>query len=651
MLVIFPFISLILLFLILWSPNQDWRSATLSATLIWGVLLTAFTELLSLFKLFTEPTVAALWILTTLVCSFIYYRQVKQKQRALQFPKISHLSSTALILIGGVTFILAIVGLIAIVAPPNTWDSMTYHMSRVVHWMQNKTVAHYPTYFLPQLFHPPFAEFAIMHLQILSHSDWFANLVQWFSMLGSIIGVSVIAKQLGAEQRGQIFAAVFCATIPMGILQASSTQNDYAVSFWLVCLAHYVLLGLTETKPSIPILLGIGASVGLAVLTKSSGYVYAFPFLVWFFLVQLIRLRWHVFRQISIVTAVFLVLNISHYLRNIDLFGTPLGTPANFAVEYKIEVYSVPTFISNVIRNLSLHADLVRHLQLEGIIEPTTGKVAKLIEITHNILGVDPNDPRTTWKNYTVPGISLDENVAGNPLHLFLILIAFCLLIYSSQTRQNKRLLSYSMATVAGFLLVCLMLKIQPYQSRHHLAAFVLLSSTVGLVYSQTINRRLVAAIAILLLLTSMPWVFENKFRPILSEQNIFNTSRTDLYFINRPFLKDPYIEAVDFIKTNQKCPDIGLSLGTGETVGNAYWEYPFWVLLQQDKNNKFRIKHINPENISNQKSQVDPHTNFNPCEVISVRLEDEKINKLVTPQGTFVQEWSSDPVSVLRKE
>ena len=34
---------------------------------------------------------------------------------------------------------------------------------------------------------------------------------------------------------GQILSAVICATIPMGILEGSSTQTDYTTSFWLVC--------------------------------------------------------------------------------------------------------------------------------------------------------------------------------------------------------------------------------------------------------------------------------------------------------------------------------------------------------------------------------------------------------------------------------
>jgi len=82
-----------------------------------------------------------------------------------------------------------------------------------------------------QLFNPPWAEFAMLHLALLGGDERWANGVQWFSMLGSLAGVSLIAKHLGAAARGQLFSALFCATIPMGILQAAGTQNDYVTAF------------------------------------------------------------------------------------------------------------------------------------------------------------------------------------------------------------------------------------------------------------------------------------------------------------------------------------------------------------------------------------------------------------------------------------
>ena len=657
MLVVIPLISLVLLAIIFENRNQEIRSSILSATVVCGVFITVTTEFLSFFRLLKFFPVLLSWLSLTIGLGIIYYRLIGSKKDNSLFNnpgkifKENKISLFPRLLLGGVAFIVVTIGLIALIAPPNTWDSMTYHMSRVVHWIQNHSIANYPTYNLPQLFHPPFAEFVIMHLQILSGGDRFANFVQWFAMFGSIIGVSAIAKELKADVRGQVFAAVFCATIPMGILQGSSTQNDYAVAFWLVCLAYYVLMAVKAENNQIPLFF-IGASVGLATLTKSSAYVFAFPFMLWFGLVKLKSLGLKVWKPILIITAIFIFINLNHYLRNYELFGSLLGTPKNFSLEYKIEVFTIPTFISNVLKNLSLHVDIVRHLGLQQFISPLTGVFAKILGIIHTIIGVNLNDPRITSGAYSVPGISFDENTAGNPLHLFTILIAIAYCLIQRKLRNDKYLIAYLLAMIVGFLIFCLILKLQPYQSRHHLTLFVLFSSFVGLVLSRFKNYRFINIILVIFLLTSLPWVFNNKFRPINAEANIFNLTRTQQYFINRPKLEKPYIETANFI-LSKECSNVGLSLGTGKTVGNRYWEYPFWALLH--KNKTIKLQNINPKNISNVKSEIYPHKNFVPCAIISVRdksINEEQKKEIVLPSGAYVQEWStaSDYITVLTK-
>ena len=131
--------------------------------------------------------------------------------------------------------------LTALIYPPNTPDSMSYHMPRVMHWIQNQNVDFYPTSTTRQLYVSPFSEYVILHLQLIVNGDRLANLVQWFSMFGSLIGVSLIARELGGNTKSQIFSALFCATIPMGILQSTSTQTDYVVSFWIVILVYFLL--------------------------------------------------------------------------------------------------------------------------------------------------------------------------------------------------------------------------------------------------------------------------------------------------------------------------------------------------------------------------------------------------------------------------
>jgi hypothetical protein len=655
MLAILPLIALVLLTLIVRHRGDTWRGAFLTATLVWGTLLTVMTELLSVVRWLSFGWVLAGWSVICLVAGVFYYRLSRRDDRRaaatarFEIRDVLKLQAFPLVWLAGLMFIILMLGTIALVAPPNTWDSMTYHMSRVVHWMQNNSVAHYPTYNLPQLFHPPFAEFAILHLQILSGGDRFANLVQWFSMVGSVLGVSLIAQQLGANARGQILAAVVVATIPMGMLQSTSTQNDYAVCFWIVCLAHCVLQSV-QTKLDLTQSTKVGASVGLAILTKSSGYIHAFPFLVWLFLAKLRQSRLKLWQPLLVVVVLMLALNFNHYLRNLDLFGTPLGTPSNFTREYKMEIYGIPALISNIVRNLSLHVDIVRYFNLQGVITPITGIIEKLIRILHSLLGLDMNDPRTTFpdQSYRVPGISFDENVAGNPLHLLLIVGAIVLFLMQKRLRTQKLLLTYGLTVIGAFLLFCIMLKVQPYQSRHHLALFVLFAAFIGVVFSQALNYRIVNILAVVILVSSLPWAFQNTIRPVSTAQNVFNTSRVEQYFKQRPQLLQPYTEGVNFIRS-KSCTNVGLSLGTGVTVGNDYWEYPLWHLFENTHAQADRLEHINMKNISIRKSETPPHDQFVPCAIFVVRTKEEPLDSqtMTFRNKTFTQAWSNPPVSV----
>lgn len=51
-------------------------------------------------------------------------------------------------------------------------------MSRVAHWVQNQSLRHYATGYIPQLVHPIIAETAILNLRLLWGDDRLANLVQ-----------------------------------------------------------------------------------------------------------------------------------------------------------------------------------------------------------------------------------------------------------------------------------------------------------------------------------------------------------------------------------------------------------------------------------------------------------------------------------------
>ena len=213
----------------------DWRDAFLGACIVWGIAITALTEGLSLFDALAFWPLVTCWLLISAAAAVLFW---VSKPRAL--PRIPRETSSRLLL-SGIGVILFITICVALISAPNNWDSMTYHLTKVLELDGSS----FPLQELPHSRSPavvtwsPWAEFAMLHLQVLSRRGPLRGLCPILFNVGkrhrSIQGIAGQTRR--PLDQGQLFAVRFAAcTIPMGILQGSSTQNDYVTAFWLVCL-------------------------------------------------------------------------------------------------------------------------------------------------------------------------------------------------------------------------------------------------------------------------------------------------------------------------------------------------------------------------------------------------------------------------------
>lgn len=580
MLIILPLLAFIFLFLENFTAHHDqqfvdWREALLRTAILWGTCLAIISESLSFLKLLTPAGVAVCWSLVgavTLITGWrIGWLEMGWHRLAESYRSFDWKMFIALLGFGA---ILALLLLTASIAAPNNKDSLQYHLTRVVHWAQNRSLNHYPTVFGPQLWNPVWAEEALLHLRLLWGNDRLANLVQWLSMLGSLFGVSLIAGQLGAGRWGQLGAAAFTISLPMGILQATSTQNDYVVAFWLVCLAYFTMRAARQPLDQLETLY-MALALGLGLLTKSTAYPFAAPFVIWYFLARFIRQsRIEMARSALMLGGIVLILNGPYWLRNMGTFGGPFG-----------QSEWVEAHTGNLNRGawiIALARNTLQNFPTPD--EQLNLKMVKPLETLQEKLGLGEDDFHLIWGwNY--------EDTAGNPLHVGIGLLTLLVLLIFYRHKVDHQLLVFTGVILATYGMLALVVTTDLYGIRYQLPFWVCFSPVFGAVLTLASEKRLAGLAIAGLLLVALPWVFFNRTRPLISMRQAEEPLTIPCYLgcttIGSILLEDPLtitmasqLEYRDSYRAlaqaieDSGCKSIGLDIDSHDA------EYPYWYIL-----------------------------------------------------------------------
>jgi hypothetical protein len=554
----------------------DWRDTAARALVALGLAVTLITEGLgSLGELRRIPLAIAWCVVLAAALGFAARRYRRRGTPPLALPVISILDGIAL---AAVVTIITIVGFIALLSPPNSTDAMAYHLPRVVYWAQQRSVAFFPTPYYNQIMLQPLAEYFMLHTFILSNGDRLVNFVEWMAMLGSTICVSSIARLLGAGPRGQIVAALFSATLPNGILQASGAKNDYLMALWLASMTYFALrfIGRLEEYERLARwdLVFCGCSLGLALLTKATAYLFVPGILLALFAPAWRSLGASWMARIGLIlTGCALAINGPQYLRNIDLSRSPLGYDSargDGVFRWRNETFGWKQTASNLLRNA---AD-----QLGARDDRWNQGVYAAVVRVHGWMRDDVNDPATTWPftEYAPPRNANHETNANNRWHL---LILCCVVIALMARRTSTSRLVYLAGLFLGFTLFCFYLKWQPFSSRLLLPLFVLAAPVAGAEIEKLRPVALQWLLCLFLLNNSRPYLFENWVRPLKGPNSILRTSRDDNYFsdLGQWHNRASY-QAVVEAANRANCNTIGIDINEFEL------EYPFQALVREAK-------------------------------------------------------------------
>lgn len=543
-------------------------SSVARGSLAWSLVVWLQANILSWLDLIDGTIIAVFWLLYfAALCPFLY----KLK------------SSWRLGAIRGWNWIFAIILFFTLVAaiayPPNNYDVLTYHMPRVAHWTQNRTMAPYPTSVDRQIGMAPFNAMIALQSYAPFRLDYFVNLGQWLAFAGCLLAVNHITALLGGGRFARFFALLFAATLPSAIIQASNTECSLIVSFFLCVMAIEYLYWRKENYTGWKRMISFGVALGLAILSKGSAYPIALPFVClvgW-------QCLWHpkrAFIQGLAAALIIIGINLPHFARTMEYNGSMVAS-----AEKNIVSHPTPaTLAMNSLYNfLSNHPPLLR------------GERLAFWEKVTAALGIDQNDRSILpWGGLSghVPVYRPDDSDAPAILQsLFLFFLLFAIIFH-----QFRPPWLYFSTVGASFFFFCLLLTWHPWIARIQISLFILMAPVCGLcldAFKNRIVRFFTPALFCFCAIWPLLLCMERPIAPpscvesyVLGVRHFLTSPREMLVFNQTPANAIPYMQGVDFLAGCN--PD-----SVGINVGDNGWEYPLWLLLNNRMEKMPYIEHM----------------------------------------------------------
>lgn len=576
-----------------------WLAPFTTALVATGVFAVASAELLSLVGGIRRPYLATAWALATLAVIAVLARlgRLRSIRRSLGTQRPLRAPIPAILII---LTIMVVLFAVAVTSPPNNVDSLLYHMPRVRHWEQNGSLSHYATGYQHQLIMPPFAEIANLHLSLLYGSDRLANLVQWSAMAASVLLASGIAARLGAGMLGSLLAAAVSVSIPMGILQSTSTQNDYVVALWSLVALYHLVAALDRKLTPVEIAVA-GGALGLGVLTKVTFYPYGL--VIGAAIVACEMKRSTAARSLG-VAAIFLLsviaLNAGVWLRNLDTYGGLYGPPewmtSNLAIASVIEagqptapdqvaIHGLGELAFRAARSAVQTGDWLWRRTIQAMALHLLTPVGRLNRIAILIVDSFQNLFGSSTASYLEAATWNHEDTAGNPIHLAVGFISLLLFARDSLARRSPSR-ALVLFLVVGACFVLLVLIVGPASTefgvRYHLPLFLLMAPLIALASVRHLDTWLARAVIYGFLVTAIPYVLLNNTRPVIGRtpwptrvSSVFSAAPEELLFAMNPSARQPYSTLANRLGESG-CTQIGMRLDSSDP------EYFFWWLLDR---------------------------------------------------------------------
>ncbi len=535
---------------------------------VWGMAVWSLTEGLSFTHSLTPKAISGFWLISVVALVIVAARfQVFQylvREIGACWRAFHSLTFSFRLLGYAIAAIWLTTLILAIASPPNNWDSMTYHLPRVMNWIQNGSVEHYATGNGRQVVQPPLSSYATLQSIITTRQDYLVNLVQWVAGAWCLVVIAAIAKQLKASNGVAMLAVFFAATIPMGIAESTTTQNEWLMSLWVLLMA-YLWLSYNLGRFSFRfVALASGGLLFCAAATKQLSVVFACVFFAALLASIFVRLGFWRLVVAAATGAIGASLALApQFARNYLSFGSVLGDPEILETLAANRVGATRSALAEPVVHALFNLPVPRFLPVEQIGDFLGEPFGQTARSLFSLWGLDRYLP--------FPGLQLHEDSAASPITFFLGLIALVWFFWKYHDTIRR---TYAIGTLSLYLGVFFTVSAREGSNRYLLTAMLLASVPLA-IWLHALGPKVLVPVTVLTASYACVFVLFLEYRPILPNFEVFTTSREDLYFKARPELIAPYRQFADTVNADADGPPRAV----GIVQGYDDWEYPLWVL------------------------------------------------------------------------
>jgi hypothetical protein len=573
------------------------RGALLVAYLVWQSLLLIVTELSSIDGHFTRGVLVASWgglLVVLIAAAWADIRRLATNVRTGLHPTAAarrlfdRLGAESVAWLVIVALIVGILGYLGWSFLPSNGDSLVYHLVRVAHWIQDRSISPFPTQYLAQIELSPLAEYNLAHFHLLAGTDRFDGYMQLLACIICLVAVSEVARLLGGSRWTQVVSVVICATIPSGILVATSTENDYFAAAIGICTVVVALAWPSQGNWWVPSLL-VGMGAGLAYMAKGTVPLLMGPAIIFILLVPLVRAirqqgftasakRWGGTVLVSVLAVIAVV--APFMAQNVSLFGSVVGPVSRSTQSTNLTPAAAA---ANVVRSTA--ADFMIGNGKSGV--ETRISEEALGHLHHVFLWfhIDPNDQNYVLGTATDAFAKSDYSAwdrsgdsSADPWDVVLIVASVPILVVASLRRRRgaRTTLLLAAGLIVGYLLFTGTSRWSVFNVRYQLPLFVAWSAVIAVALSW-LPKMATRIVLVFLVLACIPQLFDNVEEPFSHRD--YAAHSLSPYFLDTIVQNYVVVSNAEYSSVSQE-----IASSSCHRVGLANWvfvEYPLWVGLQ----------------------------------------------------------------------